>query len=113
MITQTLAGFEHHQVIEVVGTEGAARAWWSGPMDRTLHPTYELKVQRRGRGQAETLSLVPSGERFELREELARTVAAFRERRPLVAGEEARKRVVVCLEAERSVREGREVPLRF
>ena len=34
VVTQTLAGFEHHQVVEVVGTEGSARAWWSGAMDR-------------------------------------------------------------------------------
>jgi hypothetical protein len=30
-----------------------------------------------------------------------------------VSGEEARKRIVVCLAAEESLREGREVPLRF
>lgn len=113
VITQTLAGFEHHHVVEVVGTSGAARSWWSGVMDRTLHPTFELKVQRRGRSECETLTLDASGELFELEEELRQTVVAFRERRPLVSGEEARKRIVVCLEAERSLREGREVPLRF
>jgi myo-inositol 2-dehydrogenase/D-chiro-inositol 1-dehydrogenase len=40
-------------------------------------------------------------------------VGAFRERRPLVSGEEARKRVVLCCEAERSIRQGRELPLTF
>jgi hypothetical protein len=30
-----------------------------------------------------------------------------------VPGEEARKRIVLCLEAERSLREEREIPLRF
>jgi myo-inositol 2-dehydrogenase/D-chiro-inositol 1-dehydrogenase len=40
-------------------------------------------------------------------------VEAFRARRPLVSGEEARKRVIVCIEAERSLREGREIPLTF
>ena len=35
------------------------------------------------------------------------------ERRPLVSGEEARKRVIVCVEAERSLREGREISLAF
>jgi hypothetical protein len=30
-----------------------------------------------------------------------------------VSGEEARKRVIVCIEAERSLREGREIPLTF
>ena len=30
VITQSIAGFEHHQIMEVVGREGAVRAWWSG-----------------------------------------------------------------------------------
>lgn len=113
VITQTLAGFEHHHVVEVVGTDGAIRAWWSGAMDRTLHPAFELKVRRRGEAEGRTVPLEPSGELFELEEEIRRTVAAFRERRPLCPGEEARKRIVVCLEAERSLREGREVALRL
>jgi len=113
VITQTLGGFEHHQVVEIVGTDGAIRTWWSGAMDRTLEPTYELKLLRRGATSHETLKLGPSGEVFELEEEIKQSAAAFRERRPLVAGVEARKRVIVCLEAERSLREGCEVSLTF
>jgi myo-inositol 2-dehydrogenase / D-chiro-inositol 1-dehydrogenase len=113
VVSQTLAGFEYHQVVEVTGTEGSIRAWWSGAMDRTLQPTFELKVQHRGRSQCETVPLEPAGEVFELAAQLAATVAVFRERRPLVSGEEAKKRVVVCLEAERSLREGKEIALTF
>jgi myo-inositol 2-dehydrogenase / D-chiro-inositol 1-dehydrogenase len=113
IVTQTLAGFEHHQVVEIVGTEGAIRTWWSATTARTLEPTFELKVQRRGATECETLKLAPSGELFELSEEIRQTAAAFRERRALVSGAEARKRILVCLEAERSLREGRELPLQF
>jgi myo-inositol 2-dehydrogenase/D-chiro-inositol 1-dehydrogenase len=113
LVTQTLAGFEHHQVVEVVGSEGSARAWWSGSMDRTREPTFDLRVKRRGQEAPERVQLEASGELFELEEELRQTVAAFRARRPLVPGEEARKRIVLCLEAERSLREGREISLRF
>lgn len=113
LITQTLAGFEYHSTTEVVGAEGAVRAWWSGALDRTLSPTFDLRVQRRGATAPEVVPVERAGELFELREELARVVTAFRERRPLVSGEEARKRVVVCCEAERSLREGRERPLSF
>ncbi len=113
VISQTLAGFEHHHVMEVIGAEGAVRAWWSGTMDRTLAPTFELRVKRRGETQGVAVPLAPSGEVFELEEELRQTVAAFRMRRPLVSGEEARKRIVVCLEAERSLQEGRDIPLAF
>jgi myo-inositol 2-dehydrogenase / D-chiro-inositol 1-dehydrogenase len=113
VISQTLAGFEHHHVVEVVGTDGAVRGSWSGAMDRTLTPTFEFRVQRRGEAESAALPLGPSGELFELEEEMRQTVAAFRARRPLVSGEEARKRIAACLEAERSLREGREIPLTF
>jgi myo-inositol 2-dehydrogenase / D-chiro-inositol 1-dehydrogenase len=113
VITQSLAGFEHHHTVEIVGSEGAIRTWWSGTMDRTEHPAFELKVRRRGRTECEVLEIGASGEVFELQEEIARTAAAFQARRPLVSGAEARKRIVVCLETERSLREGREVALAF
>lgn len=113
VITQTLAAFQYHQVMEVVGSEGAARGWWSGALDRSLEPAFDLRVKRRGGAEPEIMPIERSGEVFELREEIARTVTAFAERRPLVSGEEARKRVVLCVEAERSLREGREIALRF
>jgi len=113
LVTQTLAGFEHHHVVQVVGREGSVRTWWSGTMDRTLTPKHELKVQRKGASACEIVELGPSGEVFELEEQLARVVEAFRERRPLVSAEEARKTVMVCLEAERAVAEGTEIALRF
>ena len=111
VITETLAGFEYHQTMEITGTEGAIRTWWSGDMDRTHAPRFDLRVQRRGRTQSETIER--SGEVVELGEQIAATVVAFHERRALVTGEEARKRVIVCAAAERSIREGREIPLMF
>jgi myo-inositol 2-dehydrogenase/D-chiro-inositol 1-dehydrogenase len=111
VVTQTLAAFEYHQVVEVVGTEGAVRGWWSGALDRTLEPRFELKAQRRGQSAPEVIPIERSGEVFELRAQLARTAAAFEARRPLVTGEEARKRVILCREAERSIVEGREIAL--
>jgi myo-inositol 2-dehydrogenase/D-chiro-inositol 1-dehydrogenase len=113
IVTQTLAGFEHHQVMEIVGTAGSIRTWWSGTMDRTLHPSFELKVQRRGQKESKMIDLAPSGELFELEEEMRKVVAAFRERRPIISGQEARKRIIVCLEAERSIQEAREIQLEF
>jgi myo-inositol 2-dehydrogenase/D-chiro-inositol 1-dehydrogenase len=112
VITETLAGFEYHQTLHVAGTEGAIRSWWSGTLDRTLHPTFELRLERRGKG-VETLPVEQSGELVELRLQARAVVGAFARRRPLVSGEEARKRIVVCLAAEESLREGREVTLRF
>ena len=113
IVTQTLAGFEHHHVVEVVGSDGSLRTWWSGSMDRTLDPRHELKIERRGGAGCEIVELGKSGEVFELEEELALTVRAFGEGRALVPAEEARKCIVVCLEAERSLAEGREIALSF
>ena len=113
VVTKTVAGFEYHLTVEIIGTEGAIRSWWSAGLDRTRVATYELKVRRRGATAPETIPIEESGELFELEEELRQIVTAFRARRPLVSGEDARKRTIVCLAAERAAREGGEVTLRF
>jgi len=113
VVSQTLAAFQYHQVMEVVGTHGAIRSWWSGALDRALTPTFQLTAARRGRPEPEIIPIERSGEVFELREQIARTVSAFGARRAVVTGTEARKRVILCVEAERSLREGREIRLTF
>jgi myo-inositol 2-dehydrogenase/D-chiro-inositol 1-dehydrogenase len=113
VVTKTVAGFEYHLNVAITGTDGAIRSWWSGSLDRTRQAAYELRVLRRGAAAPETIPIEASGELFELEEELGRIVGAFRARRPLVSGEDARKRTIVCLAAERAAREGGDVPLRF
>jgi myo-inositol 2-dehydrogenase/D-chiro-inositol 1-dehydrogenase len=110
VITETLAGFEYHQTLHVGGSEGAIRSWWSGTLDRTLTPTFDLRLERRGKG-VETVPVESSGELVELGVQAREVVSAFARRRAIVSGEEARKRIVVCLAAEESLREGREVAL--
>ena len=112
-ITQSLAGFEHHMVLEITGDDGALRSWWSGGDARALAPSFALTLMRGAASEPETLELGRSGEVFELEEQIRRTVEAFRTRCTLVSGEAARKPIVVCLEAERSASEGREIELRF
>lgn len=109
VVAFTLAAFEYHLLVEVVGAEGAARGWWSGTLDRTREAAFELRVKRRGAPAPETLPLGPSGELVELEAQLRLAVAAFSERRALVPPEDARRAVAVCLAAEASLREGREV----
>jgi myo-inositol 2-dehydrogenase/D-chiro-inositol 1-dehydrogenase len=112
VITETLAGFEYHQTLHIAGSEGAIRSWWSGTLDRTLHPTFELRLERRGKG-VDTVSVERSGELVELGVQAREVIGAFARGRALVSGEEARKRIVVCLAAEASLREGHEVGLTF
>jgi myo-inositol 2-dehydrogenase/D-chiro-inositol 1-dehydrogenase len=113
-ITQALTGFEHHVVMEIAGSGGSLRSWWSGTAGaRSASPSFELKIKRRGAEAAETVALAASGEIFDLEEEMRQVIAAFRAGSTLVSAAESRKRVVVCLEAERSVREGRPINLEF
>ncbi len=115
--TQCVAGFEHHLVLEIAGAEGAIRTLWSGTMDRDHSAEFDLRVQARGfpfeRGvrECERLTIVKSGEVYELTEQIRLTAEAFTARRALVPAIEARKRVLICLEAERSLLENREIDL--
>ena len=113
VITQTLSGFEHHLVVEIVGSEGAIRSAWSGAMDRTLEPQFSLKLQRKGRESAEEVPVEISGELFELQEEIKKAAALFVRGKAFYPPEDGRKVVIICLEAERSLRENREISLRF
>ena len=111
VVTLTLTGFEYHLGCEVIGADGALRAWWSAGMDRTREASFGLAVKRRGASAPVPVPLARSGELFELEEQLRLAVGAFRERRALVSPEEARKAVAVCLAVEEALRNGREVPI--
>jgi len=113
VITQTLSGFEHHLFVEIVGTEGSIRSVWSGAMDRTLEPQFNLKLQRKGQEQCEEVPIEISGELFELQEEIRIAAGLFGSGKPFYPPEEGRKVVIICLEAERSLRENKEITLRF
>ena len=113
VINQTLSGFEHHHVMEIVGSDGSIRTWWSGAEDRTRNPTFEVKIKRAGSESVETLQVAASGELFELDEELCLAVEAFRKGIPIVSGAEARKRILICLAAEQSLTERREIELKW
>jgi myo-inositol 2-dehydrogenase/D-chiro-inositol 1-dehydrogenase len=113
-ISQSLAGFGHHLVVEVAGTSGAIRATWSGADAASETPAFDLLVGPPGMAAPERIALEgQSGEVFELEEEIRRTTEAFAAGRTLIGAREAAKSVIVCLEAERAVREGREVALAF
>ncbi|MCC7271923.1 MAG: Gfo/Idh/MocA family oxidoreductase [Alphaproteobacteria bacterium] len=99
LLTQTLAGFEHHTMHEIAGTDGAIRTWWSGAVARTTTPEFSLKVRRRGSAEAETVAVPLSGEVFELEENLRRAFAAFRSGRSPLPPEEARASIAICLAA--------------
>jgi myo-inositol 2-dehydrogenase / D-chiro-inositol 1-dehydrogenase len=104
-ISQVLAGFEHHQTVEVVGERGAVRATWSAATARSLEAATTLRLKRAGADKFEELAAERSGEIYELAKQAEATIAAFHCRRPLVSAEEARASVALCLAAEASARE--------
>lgn len=111
VVSQTLAAFEHHQTVKVSGTKGALWAGWSGALDRTLEPSYFLKVF-----DGETLERVKiethSGEVFELREEIAQCVEMVRTGKPPIAtGLDGLWSAGLCLLAEESIRQKRPLPI--
>ncbi len=109
VVTQTLAAFEHHQTVKVTGTRGAAWAWWSGALDRTLHPTFGLKWFDGETLHVETFDR-PTGEVFELDDQLTAFVASIRTGQPPAAtGHDGRWSVALCLWAEASIAAGERV----
>ncbi len=111
VVSQTLAAFEHHQTVKVSGTEGALWAGWSGALDRTLQPSYFLKVF-----DGENLENVKiekhSGEVFELREEIAQCIQMVRTgKKPAATGEDGLWSAGLCLVAEESIRQKRPLPV--
>ena len=80
-------------------------------MDRTRHPTFSLRAF-----DGESVQTVPiekpTGELFELEDQIARMVAAFRQGVPLhCTGQDGRWSVAMCLAAEESIRSGQPVAI--
>ncbi|HWA99743.1 MAG TPA: Gfo/Idh/MocA family oxidoreductase [Pirellulales bacterium] len=109
VISQTLAGWEHHQVAKLTGTEGALWASWSGAMDRTFEPTFSLK-KLEGEKVVEIPITKRSGEVYELVDEIGSMVRAVRNGTPpACTGEDGRWSARMCLEAQKSLETNRPV----
>lgn len=111
VVSQTLAAWEHHQTVKLTGTAGAVWAGWSGATDRTFEPTFGLKVMRGDRVEEVKLE-APSGEVYELVEQVRRVAAAVTGGPPVpCGGDDGRWSVAMCLAARESIAAGRPVPL--
>jgi myo-inositol 2-dehydrogenase/D-chiro-inositol 1-dehydrogenase len=104
VISQTLAGWEHHQTVKLTGTGGALWAAWSGPMDRTSEPEVSLKVQR-GEQPVEQLPIERrAGEVYELVDLVASVVRAVGDDGPPpCSGEDGWWSTAMCLKAAESI----------
>lgn len=109
VVSQTLAGWEHHQQAKITGSEGALWASWSGAMDRTFQPTFSLKLMR-----GDSVENIPitkmTGEVYELVDQAEMVVRAIRDKTtPPATGEDGQWSVAMCLRAQESVETGRPV----
>jgi myo-inositol 2-dehydrogenase/D-chiro-inositol 1-dehydrogenase len=110
VIAQTLAAWEHHQIAKLTGTAGALWASWSGAMDRTFDPTFSLKLQR-GDQVEEVAIAKPSGEVYELVDQMAAVIRAVRDGTPVpCTGQDGWWSTAMCLKAAESLASGLPVP---
>jgi myo-inositol 2-dehydrogenase/D-chiro-inositol 1-dehydrogenase len=111
VISQTLAGYEHHQTVKITGTQGSLWARWSGAMDRTFQPTFSLHLQE-GENGVEVPIEKASGEVYELVDEIATFARAIRENTPPhCTGIDGQWSVAMCLAAHQSMQTGLPVNL--
>ena len=112
LVTQCLAGFQHHSLLEITGSSGALRTSWSGAFDRTEHPSFSLWVQAAGESDARERPIAFSGELFELEQNLARALASFAgESTATLSLLDARNAVALCLAIEEAGRKEGPIPL--
>ncbi len=113
-VSQCLSGFQHHALLEVSGSDGALRTWWSGAMDRTEHPEFAMVLKRRGRDEVETCQIERSGEIFELKANLEHVMDAFRDGTDDFLGpQEAARAIAVCLAVEHAAATGETTPVEY
>ncbi|MCC9603629.1 Gfo/Idh/MocA family oxidoreductase [Stieleria sp. JC731] len=111
VVSQTLSAFEHHQTIKITGSRGALWASWSGAMDRTRHPSYRLRAFD-GEQITDIPIEKPTGELFELEDQIIRVADAVRDGKPLhCTAEDGCWSVAMCLAATESVQSGRPHPI--
>lgn len=107
VITQTLAGYQHHQTAKLAGTRGALWANWSGALDRTPHPAFSLK-HFNGREIRDVPVMKIPGEVYDLEEQLVDFTSSVRGTPSCGAsGKDGRRAVDMCLKAQESVRTGK------
>jgi len=110
VVGQSVAGFGHHLLLEVVGDTGALRTTWSAADARDPAPFFDLQVKDRA-GSAYAIPIPRSGELVELEALIQAVVKGFAAGRTPLPPAIGTAAVRLCLEAERSLREGRSIAL--
>lgn len=112
ILSQTLSGFEHHQVVEITGNVGAIRSLWSGAMDRTDKPQFSVTYKRHDE-ETSTLEQFEhtSGELFEIGRYIGRALDSLENGISIYPPEKELQLIRTCLAAEESLRTNRRIEL--
>src|SRR5437868_10555510 len=111
VVVQTLSAFGHHQTVKVSCTGGTIWAQWSAADARSPRPVFSLRYGLAESVQEATFDK-PTGELLELADEVAAFADAIRTGQPPpCTGSDGRWSVLLCLAAEESVRQRREIRL--
>jgi len=108
----TLAAYEHHQIVKVIGNKGTLWASWSGAEARVTKPTFGLEYFNGKEKNMIKLDKTP-GELFELEEEIMRfTQNIINNESPYVSAKDGIESVRLCLSAEESIRTGHVIEIK-
>jgi len=108
----TLAAYEHHQIVKVIGDKGTLWANWSGAEARVTKPKFSLEYFEGKEKNMIELDKTP-GELFELEEEIRRfTHNILNNEPPYVGAKDGIESVRLCLAAEESIRTGHVIEIK-
>ena len=119
VLSQTLAGFEHHQVMDVACSRGSARTTWSAPMDRASEAEATLRYigqlsgnERFDVGDPTNVPLGSEvGEVSDLATFVDQVATSIGSGTACVSGRTAQRAVIICEAAVNSIKEGEPVGL--
>lgn len=111
VIVQSLSAFGHHQTVKVSGTKGTICAQWSAADARAPRPVFSLRY-----GLADAVEEMAfekaTGELLELADEIVAFIQAIREgQSPPCTATDGRWSALLCLAAEESIRQSKEILL--
>ncbi len=107
LVTRSIAAFEHHVALKLVGDDGALWATWDGKMDLDPDPRAALTLHSRS-GTTSVEVIQKTGHAYDVPKQTQAFVDAIvRGTRPAADGDDGRASVALCLAVERSLEEGK------
>jgi len=109
LITRSIAAYQHHLDLILIGENGALRATWDGLMDADPEPEVALTLHN-DRGTTPLEISRHTGHAHDVPRQTRAFLAAIRQgTQPIVSARDGRVAVALCLAVEESLRSGSRV----